>query len=75
MQRLYNYCLVLAAALLLTVAGVALAQEMNMGMGIGDIPLIQSTGGPPAVIGNLLLVGGGNILLVGGGKLQCVGPC
>ncbi len=64
----------LVVALLLVAAG-ALAQSMRMGMSVGDVPLIQSTGGPPAVIGDLLLVGGGNILLVGGGKLQCVGPC
>ncbi len=70
--RLYLLFAALAAVLL---ASAALADGLQIGIGI-SIPE-RSTGGsgPPAVAGNLLLVGGGNILLVGGGKLQCVGPC
>lgn len=38
----------LAAALLLAAAGVALAQNMSVGMGTGDLPTMQSQPGTPA---------------------------
>lgn len=59
---------------LLLAPGAALA-GFGFGFGIDDVPVTSHRGGPPAVIGNLLLVGGGNILLVGGGNLTCVGNC
>jgi len=67
--------LLLGALSLAILANAALADGLGISIGI-SVPE-RSTGGvgPPAVIGNLLLVGGGNILLVGGGKITCVGPC
>lgn len=59
---------------LLLVPGAAMA-GFGFSFGSDDVPVTSHRGGPPAVIGNLLLVGGGNILLVGGGNLTCVGNC
>ncbi len=70
MHRRYRALVALA---LLLLSGGALAQGFGFGMGFDDQR--RAVAGPPAVIGNLLLVGGGNILLVGGGNLQCVGSC
>jgi len=70
----YNYCAILiAAAIGFAMSADTFAQGIGIGIGIDDMR--ATAAGPPAVIGNLLLVGGGNILLVGGGKLQCLGPC
>ncbi len=59
----------------LLLSGAALAQGFGFGMGVDDLTGRPQRPGPPAVVGNLLLVGGGNILLVGGGNLTCLGPC
>ena len=71
MQRCRRALLILG---LLLLPGVALA-GYGLGFGSDDVPVTSHRGGPPAIIGNLLLVGGGNILLVGGGNLTCVGNC
>jgi hypothetical protein len=71
MHRRLRTLVVLA---LLLLSGGALAQGFGFGMGLDDLSR-RVAAGPPAAIGNLLLVGGGNILLVGGGNLQCVGSC
>ena len=73
MRKLVFYLLMMAT--LLCDYGDVFAQGMGLGMGMSDMPVVSGKAGPPAVIGDLLLVGGGNILLVGGGNLQCVGSC
>ncbi len=70
-----RYCCIILAivATLVALNSDILAQGIGISIGVDD--LRDNKAGPPAVIGNLLLVGGGNILLVGGGNLQCLGPC